>query len=406
MIGVIESSRPRLVIPSSAIGPIKKGMTGINFASLGLLPGVGGGARGYNTQGDVLTQTIDGRSLVDIWAEYQASLAVHNQFRQRLIDLLTFPVQQPIEDVPMVSGDDFEVASEFGEPKGIRGGGYFSMGYDFEWYDLAVRYTWQFLAESGSAQVDALNNMALDADNRLLFSKVMRAIFNNVTRVANIRTQNVNVYPFYNGDTTVPPPFKNFTHATGHNHYLVSGAATVDSEDLDTMELHLRHHGYGSQNGGTQILLVNPTELATIRSFRVATGQAYDFIPSTGQPPFLLPASTGGIQGTQPPNTFQGMDVAGRYGKWLIVEEDYIPSGFLLGMSTGGELAASNPIGLREHANPGMRGLRLIKGSDQAYPLIDSFYNRGFGTGVRHRGAGVVMQLKIDAGYVIPADYA
>lgn len=406
MIRVIESPRPTLVIPSSAIGPIKKGMTGIDFASLGLLPGVGGGARGYNTQGDVLTQTIDGRSLVDIWAEYQASLALHNQFRQRLIDLLTFPVQQPIEDVPMVSGDDFEVASEFGEPKGIRGGGYFSMGYDFEWYDLAVRYTWQFLAESGSAQVDALNNMALDADNRLLFSKVMRAIFNNVTRVANIRTQNVNVYPFYNGDTTVPPAFKNFVHATAHNHYLTSGAVTVDSGDLDEMELHLRHHGYGSQNGGTQVLLVNPTELAAIRSFRVATGQAYDFIPAIGQPPFLLPTSTGGIQGQQPPDSYQGLDVAGRYGKWLIVSEDYIPSGYMLGISTGGELAASNPVGLREHANPGMRGLRLIKGHDQAYPLIDSFYNRGFGTGVRHRGAGVVMQLKVAAGYVIPADYA
>ena len=242
-----------------------------------------GMARGYNTEGDVITQTIDGRSLNDMWSEFQRSLLMWNDDRSRIVSALTFPVSQPIEDVPQVTGDDFEEASEFGEPKGIRGGDYFSLGYDFKWYDLAIRYTWKYLAEATAPQVESLNNMALEADNRLLFSKVLRAIFNNVNRLASIRGQNVNVYPFYNADGTVPPKWKLTTHTGTHNHYLTSGAATIDAGDMDQMEDHLKHHGYGRQAGSTLIMMVAQQELNTIRNFRVATGSGYDFIPGSGQ---------------------------------------------------------------------------------------------------------------------------
>ena len=361
--------------------------------------------RGYNTEGDVLTQTADGRSLNEVWREFQQSLEMFNRGRQPLIDLLTFAVDQPIEDVPLISGDEFEEASEFGEPKGLGGGAYHSLGYDFKWYDLAVRYTWKYLAEATAAQVESLNNQALEADNRLVFQKVMRSIFNNVNRTATIRQQAVNVYALYNNDGTVPPTYKNNTFLGTHNHYITSGGATVDSGDLDAMETHLTEHGYGKQQGSRLIILANRAQTATIRTFRVATGSQYDFIPAQGQPPFLLPTNTGGIQGGQVGAEFNGFTVAGTYGNWLILEEDYIPVGYLVGFATGGQLNASNPVGFRQHANSSLRGLRLVKGRDNDYPLIDSFYQRGFGTGIRHRGAGVVMQITANANYAIPADY-
>lgn len=363
-------------------------------------------ARGTNAAGDVLTQTVDGRSLNDIWSEFQSSLDLQNASRQRIVDLLTFPVTQPIEDVPQITGANFEEASEFGEPKGLRGGDYFSMGYTFKWYDLAIRYTWQYLSEATSQQVASLNNLALEADNRLIFERIMRTVFDNVNRAATIRGQNVNVYAFYNGDGTVPPQYKNNTFDGTENHYLVSGAATVDSGDLDDLSLKLSKKGYGKQSGAQQILMVNSQELAVIRTFRVAAGDSYDFIGSAGQPPILLPANTGGPSGTTPPSSYQGMAVVGQYGPWLIIEEDYIPAGYLFGFATGGIMQASNPIGFREHQTAGLRGLRLVKGRDNDYPLIDSFYNRGFGTGVRHRGAGVVMQVKASGSYAIPAEFA
>lgn len=365
-------------------------------------------ARGTNTEGDVLTQTIDGRDLNEMWSDFQQVLSFWNEQRSTIVEALTFPVGFPIEDVPQVSGDDFEEASELGEPKGLRGGGFFSLAYDFKWYDLAIRYTWKYMAEATAAQVSSLTNMALEADNRLTFSKTLRAIFNNVNRATDIRNQAFTVYPFYNNDGTVPPKWKNTVHAGTHDHYISAGGAPITSADLDAMEDHLKHHGYGRQSGATLVLIVNSQELAVIRTFRVATGSSYDFVPGSGNPPWLLPATTGGVvipQGATIPNQVGGMEVAGRYGSWLVVEEDYVPAGYMFGFATGGANNATNPVGFREHQNPGLRGLRLVKGRDNDYPLLDSFYNRGFGTGVRHRGAGVVMQVAAGA-YVIPTDYA
>lgn len=367
-----------------------------------------GMARGTNTEGDVLTQTIDGRDLNEVWREFQDSLQAWNAGRSRLVNALTFAVGAPTEDVPQIGMDDFEEASEFGEPKGIRGEGFFSMGYDFKWYDIAVRYTWKFLAEATATQVESRHNQVLEADNRLVFNKVLRSLFNNVNRTANIRGQNYNVYAFYNNDGTVPPAFKNYVHTGTHNHYITSGAAVVNSGDLDDMEEHLHHHGYGRQEGGTLILLVNRSELNTIRTFRVATGSSYDFIPGGGQPPWLLPTNVGGVvvpQGAGIPAQVNGLDVVGRYGPWLVVEEDYIPVGYMVGFSTGGDNNGSNPVGVREHQNAALRGLRLVKGRENDYPLVDSFYNRGFGTGIRHRGGGIVMQVTANAAYAIPAAY-
>lgn len=378
----------------------------VDLADLGYVFPLEGADRGYNTLGDVLTQTVDGRDLNDIWAEFGETIRLHNAERQRLIDFLTFDVAAPVEDVPQITGGDFEEASEFGVPVGIRGGEFFSLGYDFKWYDLAVRYTWMYLSEATAAQVESLHNMALEADNKLIFTKVLKAIFNNVNRTAQIRGQAVNVYPFYNNDGTTPPDYGANTFLSTHNHYLASGGATIDSGDLDTLETHISEHGYGKQQGSQLFVLVNKAQTATIRTFRVASGDQYDFIPSANQAPFLLPANTGGIANGQPPSQVAGMPVVGSYGPFLIIESDYIPAGYVVGFATGGIQNASNPVGLRQHAQPALRGLLQIGGkSNGDYPLIDSFYQRGFGTGVRHRGAGAVMKITAGA-YTIPANYA
>jgi hypothetical protein len=362
-------------------------------------------ARGYHAQGDIITQTADGRSLNDIWAELAATMEMWNAPRTTLQNFLTFPVTQPIEEVPQITGEDFEKASEFGVPKSIRGGAYFNLAYTFDWYDIAERYTWMFLAESSAQQVQNTHNMVFEADNRLIFNAVMKTVFNNVNLLANIRNQSYNVYKFYNADGTIPPPYKNNTFNGTHTHYLSSGGATVDGQDLVDMEDHLVHHGYSKNNGSSLFLLINRAQSATVRTFRVATGSPYDFIPAQGQPPFLLPTNTGGIAPPiQAANSIAGLNVIGTYGNWLVIEEDYIPAGYMFGFATGGIFQLGNPIGLREHQNAALRGLRLVKGPNQDYPLIDAYYNRGFGTGVRQRGGGVVMQVTAGA-YSIPTAY-
>lgn len=361
---------------------------------------------GYNERGDIITETTDGAGLNGMWDEFQRTIRMWNAQRDALTNILTFNVTTLIESVRYPIEQDFEEASEFGEPKGIRLGPAFRMGYDFKFWDLAIRYTWMFLAEASQAQLQALNNTALEADNRLMFTRIMRRVFNNATNVADIDGEVVNVYPFYNGDAMVPPKWKNTTFAAAHNHYMVSGGATIVSNDLDDLQDNITEHGYSQIRGYRLVLLVNQAQGAVIRSFKVATGSKYDFIPSQNVGGGLYIPQNGGIVGAPALTNLPGLISIGTYGSFTIIEEDYIPAGYIFGFATGGEMNLGNPVGIRQHELAALRGLRLVKGRDNDYPLIDSFYLHGMGTGVRHRGAGAVMQIKATGSYVVPSDFA
>lgn len=362
-------------------------------------------AKGYNASSDVLTMSADGRDLNDIWTEFQETIALANERRQPLLNLLTFDVTNPIEDVTQFGTEDFEEASEYGVPKAVRPeSSTLSMGYTFKWYDVAARYTWMFLAEATAQRVEAVHQTILDADNRLLFREIMRALFRNTQLSASMKNQNYNVYPFWNGDGTVPPSYKGNTFDGSHTHYRISGAASLTSGDLDEIEDDFKAHGYGPSTGTTMMVLLNVQEANIARTFRVSTGSRYDFIPAANSSPLILPV-TDQIVGSRPGGSFGGLTVVGQYGNLLLIEEEYVPAGYVVGLVSGGEQDIRNPIGLRQHAQPGLRGLRLVKGPNNDYPLIESEYVRGFGTGVRQRGAGIVMKIAASGSYAPPALY-
>jgi hypothetical protein len=230
----------------------------------------------------------------------------------------------------------------------------------------------------------------------------MDAMYNPTNRVADVNGTDVNVYALYNNDGTVPPKYKTNTFDGTHTHYLVAGNAVVQSGDLDDMYEHLRHHGYSSENGVRHLLFVNPAQGNVIRTFRIATGASYDFIPAQGTPAQFMPTDMLLLNGAQAPASISGLTVLGSYGFWTIVVDDMFPAGYMLGIGTGGPESLNNPVGFREHPNPAFRGLRLVKGPDPNYPLVDSFYQRSFGTGIRQRGGSVVMQVKASGTYDIP----
>jgi len=368
------------------------------------LPGIRGFEQGFNERSDVAVQAADGTDLNEYFREIQQVLALRNTQRHRLIDRLTFDVVDTIDSVSVPAQVQFEEASEYGQPKGIRGGAKFFRGYDFKFYDLAVRYTWMFLAEADRAQLENLTNMALDADSQLLFSTVMKCLF-NPTNLVGVADNNipVTVNKFYNNDGEVPPPYKNTTFLGTHNHYLGSNGATVTSANLDAMADHLIHHGFGVDNGTRLVLMVNRVEGAVIRTFRVTGGAKYDFIPSSLYGGGIyLPASMGIV--ARPEGEVDGE--VGTYGPWHVVEDDWIPAGYMAGIATGGTNNLMNPVGLRQHKNPAYQGLKIIPGQRSDYPLLDSFYRRGLGTGIRQRGGGVMMQVVASTTYTVPAAYA
>lgn len=369
-------------------------------------PGVQGGT---NERADILTQAADGSDLNEIWSDIQAALAMWNRQRNSLVSKLLFNVDSPIEHVGIPAQQDFEEASEYGQPRGGSGYQYVNRGYDFKFYDLAQRFTWMYIAEAGGEQLRNLANQALEADERLRFNKILKTVF-NPANVAGIADRNIptTVVKFYNGDGEVPPPYKTNTFAGSHTHYSTTNAlataSTLTSPTVDAVEADMRKHGYTPAVSGTQlILMVNPQEGAIIRGWTRTGGAKYDFIPSANYGGGIYLPMNGGIV-ARPEGVVD--NEIGTYGPFHIVEDEYIPATYLAFFASGGDFSINNPIGFREHTNPAYRGLQHIPGTRSDYPLIDSFYRRGFGTGIRQRGAGFLVQVTSSATYTVPAIYA
>lgn len=374
-------------------------------------------AKGYSSTGDVLVRTRDGQDLNAIWTAFNEVLQTFNAQRTPLVDLLSFPVTDVVEDLVEAGGERFEEASEYGLPKSIRPAPVVTQrAYPFKWYDLRQGVTFQFLAGNGntqgasSAQIDAVLQMAMEADNRLMFEQVLKALFNNANRSTQWQNTAYTVTALYNADSTFIPPYNGVTfNPATHTHYVSSGAATLDSTDLDVLAALLTEHGYDQQSGYTTIILVNKAEADVIKTFRrgVANNNGaiavYDFIPANGTG-FLVPWGFNPSV-TQPANTFAGLNVVGVYGPYLIVEHGAIPAGYLVAAASAGRSTSLNIIGVREHADASLKGLVLKPGNNNNYPLIDSAFIRGLGTGVGRRGGAAVMQVTAGA-YAVPATYA
>lgn len=365
---------------------------------------------GYLTEGDVKYKTSDGIKYDDIWALFTSSLDVYNKEKQKLVQLLTYPVQAQVEMVPKIGELVFEAASEYGVPKSARTElSFYQLAYDFQDYDLALRYTWKFLRDGSANSIKALHNEAMKADKKLLFRKVMEAIFDNNTRTAEINGLAYNVHPLYNGDGMVPPKFNGTTFDGNHTHYLASGNTTVDSEDIELAMDHITEHGYTPEAGTKLVILAGKTITREIMTWK--RGEAnnnsktatWDFIPSPNQPAQFVTGAEGLI-GDRPPSNWNGLPVQGSYGGALVIEHPLIPANYVLVLATGGPLVSTNLVGLREHASPEWRGLRLLPGNQARYPLIDGFYQRSFGTGIRQRGGAAVIHVT-DGSYTIPTAY-
>jgi hypothetical protein len=370
---------------------------------------------GINAKGDLLTKTKDGRDLNALWADYQAVLEAYNAQRSAIVGFLTYPQTSPIEEVPVItSGGKFEKASQFGRPVGIRSNvGHYAMGFPFDWYDKAAEFTWQFLAGATAQQVDSIQNAVIEADNLTLFNAVMKRVFSNVNTKADINQNPYNVYTFWNGDGTVPPAYRANTFAGTHTHFFTTNGTVLEAVDFDDLTDKVTEHGYTTTLGYRLVVMINRAQSPVVRSYRSASSNngvtdathgRWDFIPSLGTAAMLLPQNQL-LLGAQVGNDLQGFTVIGSYGDVLIVEEDYIPAGYLFCFATGGIENLANPLGIRQHENPDLQGMRLVKGPTPDYPLIDSYYIRGFGLGVRHRGAAAVLQVVAGTTYTPPTNF-
>ncbi|WNO27791.1 major capsid protein [Microbacterium phage Huwbert] len=359
---------------------------------------------GINERADVI-RAADGTDLNEFWNEVNATIAIRNRDRTSILDRIVTRVDGVSEEITTPSEVEFEEATEFGQPMSIKGGAArFFRGYDFKFWDLAIRYTWMYIAEAGLEQLRMNHNLALEADVKLRFQKLMGRLFNPLNGNGfTEKNEAVTVFAAYNGDGEVPPKYNHETFTGSHNHYLVSGGATLTHQNLTALANELGHHGYTLPNNYELILWVNKQEGAVIRTFKVDNGAEYDFVPNAALYNGKIWVPTNGQYVGGPQGVVQGE--IGTWGPFHVVEEGYIPAGYVVAIATNGPDRLGNPVGFREHSNADYRGLKVIPGQRSQYPLLDSFYRRGFGTGIRHRGALAIMQVKASGNYQIPTAY-
>lgn len=364
-----------------------------------------GAEGGIATQGDVLVNvTADGVDLNVIWAEVAQVITAWNAERSALTSLLAFATTNTADAIPQSrSEDSFEEASEFGQPESMRPPSeYALMGYTFKDYDKALRYTRFFLRDATAEQVRSQLNYALEADNRLTTGTIMQRLFDPTP---GENDWGHSVYGLYNGDAMVPPPYLGKAFPTAHQHYLVSGGATIDSGDLEQATKAVTEHGFGTTPNSRLLALMNPAQAEVVSTFKAgeenATGivAKHDYIPSAGAPAYLQPDN---IVGQVAPEKYNGLAVQGSYGPVWVIQSDFIPENYFSVVATYGPNSPDNAIGFRQHTSPVYQGLRVIPGATD-YPLQDSFLSRAFGVGTRRRGQAAVVQIKASGTYDVPA---
>ncbi|MGV9712571.1 hypothetical protein ACWDTI_18145 [Gordonia sp. NPDC003424] len=238
----------------------------------------GDNARGYSTAGDVLvSETADGVDLSTIWDEAASAMSMWNQQRSALAGLVSYPTIGAGDAIPQsIGGDHFGVASEFGEPEGIRAEpNALILGYDFEDYDLATRFSWKFLRSATAEQVRSVINRAMESDNRLTTGTILRRLFNPVAAQNEFGQS---VYGLYNGtDGMVPPSYAGQQFTSTTSHYLVSGNTALDPGDLLDACDAVRSKGFGISANSRLLILCHPNEAEVISMFRRGEETNLDF---------------------------------------------------------------------------------------------------------------------------------
>lgn len=327
-----------------------------------------------------------------------------NTEQRSITDLLTFKVTASGDAVPQdMTVGSFEEATDLGVPKSVAPPNALPLGYTFKDLDLASRFSWRFLRDADRRQVEGVMNGILAADQKLVSGTILSALFTN-RRKRN--EHGMVVYDLYDGVAPGPPSYNGRQFPETESHYFTSGASQIDSQDIEDAIRLITRKGYGTQSNSKILILANPDESEQIQSWRAGQPSRvsgpdamYDFIPAADAPPFITPA--GELVGKQVPGEIWNVKVQGSYGEALLVQSDFIPSGYVGVVATYGPGSLYNVIGFREHPNTAYQGLRAIPGAG-AYPIVGAYHQRSFGVGVRQRGAAVAIAVTTDANYTAP----
>ena len=277
---------------------------------------------------------------------------------------------------------------------------YLKIGFTFADYDKAMRFTWKFLRNATAGQVHHSIARIFKADNRSTNGLVLNRLFSPVED--NNEWQH-RVLGLWNGTLgLVPPSYMGNTFDTSTTHDFASQAAVIDSGDVEDMIRAVTRKGYGLRPGSNCLFWRTPPRAnRSSRGVRERRAGRAAGSPSTtsSSPPMPRRICRGGeCPRCDPARRIRWFQGAGVIWKSWLIESNYIPSGYVAVVASGGPGSPDNPVAVREQPNAQYCGLRAIPGKGP-YPLQESFAARGIGVGVPHRGAAAVTQVTTGSAY-------
>lgn len=364
---------------------------------------------GYSGKADVLcNRTADGIDLNDIFAEIQEANAIYNSHVNSLAALLSFRTTDTGAAVPQ-SGwavEEFEESTSYGIPQKVGVENALKLGFTFKDWDLGLGASWKWLRDASAAEVTAKVQRVYEADTKLVVQSVFNRILDDRTFTND---WGLPCYGLLNGDGMKLPDYMGQKFTGTETHYLQTASATLDAADIEQAARNVKRFGYGVEDSSKIILLASPNsiEASGLAGWRAGVEHAtdkvakYDFVPSSNAPAFWTNQE---VRGAVPPADYAGLPVVGSYGGILVIESHFMHDDYAIVFATGGPGSEKNVVGFREHKQPQYQGLRQIPGNQTGWPLLDSYFQRSFGVGVRHRGAAVAIQIIEDyVGYEPPA---
>jgi hypothetical protein len=237
----------------------------------------------------------------------------------------------------------------------------------------------------------------IDIENRnTVRFKVLRRLFRNTTETFNDPNRgNLTIQPAANGDTVVYPPVIGSESEATEDHYLESGYSSANISDTNnpyvTIEADLVHHFGKSQGNDNVAVFINSDE-------KVATEDLTDFVEITD---YAVIPGTQTATLTNLPTMHPGRVIGRTNGCWVI-EWDWIPSGYMLGI----HLDAEKPLKRRvDPANTGLStGLSLVF-DEEDFPHSAQYWENRYGFGHGNRLNLVAFELGTGGTYTIPTAY-
>jgi hypothetical protein len=374
---------------------------------------------------DLMDRPVPEVPPADLFDAIEKALAIYNELATDVVSTfaLTSTIAKERFDASMLGGADSALlqprgeygrvlATQIAQEQGAESA--FEVGYPIFAYGDRGMFTPEFLLRS---TVRDVNNKTFDAmirDSNTLFRYVLNANFQNENydftddKVLGQNLGTYNVKRLLNADD-IPGVFKKFDGAivpfNTLNAYKVSGSAVFTNSTFAMAHDYLTDLGMDTDI----IYLISKADEAAVRLLT-------DFVPfdplpaSINDPNIVEPPPISGTIVPEPRSLVRTQRSIGRIrsadgNSGEVIVLPWMFAGYLFAM----DRAAEKPVVIRESDLAELRGFRLVSedgmspaiGGDKI--IVNKFWQRVFGAGVRNRANGVIVQITVNAVYTPPS---